>query len=289
MATLENDDLGVRVMTRHGGRITSLLNRRDGREWLIGPRATGGPVPRLDDVFTQTDHCGWDEMLPTVDPCRYPGEPYPDVALADHGELWTASWETLTQTATNLHQRVEGQRLRYSFERTLALRGATLRCEYRCETPVDTEMLWAAHPQFVVREGTRLRLEPSPAALWDVSEGAAHTRPWPGDLIVERDVPAGGDAMWYADPTSTISSASLTDPDGSSLTMTWDLDAAPYFGVWADHGRYSVGRVVAMEPTNGFFDELARASAQGRVTRWRAREPLTWWVEVALVSSSGAS
>jgi hypothetical protein len=241
--------------------------------------------PRRDDVFTDTNHFGWDEMLPTVDPCQYPGEPYPDLALADHGELWTANWEVVGRGPTSLHQRVVGHRMKYVFERVLELRGAVVRSEYRCVTPVDTAVLWALHPQFVTRDATRLQLHPEPQVVLDTSSGTPRVRDWPGELVVERDIVAGADLMIYVDPTVAIESASLLDADGSSLTITWDQQFARYLGIWADHGRYSGGRVIAIEPTNSFFDDLSRAVAQRRTTLFEADQPQTWWVEIALHSA----
>jgi hypothetical protein len=280
VVTLENQDLQVAVMAQNGGRIISLRGRRDDRQWLSGPRANSTSPGVLGDVFTETDHFGWDEMLPTVDPCRYGREPYVDVEMADHGELWTAPWEVLSQNATSLHQRVRGRRLSYTFERRVELRGAVVRCEYWCETPVDTAMLWALHPQFELRELTRLHLHPAPSKILDTSRGEVRDVAWEGDVNLERDVPLGEDRMLYVEPGTRVDAVSLTDGDGAAVTMTWDTTFAPYLGIWADRGRYSAGRVIAIEPTNGFFDELTRALENDRVTIFRAHRPLTWWVEI---------
>ena len=113
--TLASEELSVEVAARRGGRITRLTDRRSGREWLIGPHGTGARAA-LDVTYTETDHYGWDEMLPTVDPCVYPDEPYSGTPLPDHGELWSASWEVLTQSATTVHQRVVGRRLDFTFQ-----------------------------------------------------------------------------------------------------------------------------------------------------------------------------
>jgi hypothetical protein len=156
-------------------------------------------------------------------------------------------------------------------------------------TPVDTAMLWALHPQFVTRDATRLQLHPEPLAVLDTSRGTPRVRDWPGDLVVERDIVSDADLMIYVDPTVAVESASLLDADGSSLTMTWDRRFARYLGIWADHGRYSGGRVIAIEPTNSFFDDLSRAVAQRRCTLFEANQPQTWWVEIALQSAKVAA
>lgn len=287
--TLENERLQVRVMAQHAGRITHLVSRDDDREWLIERRTVPFVASSWGDVYTDSPHCGWDEMLPTVDPCVYPLDPYAGRSMADHGDLWTAPWEVIDQSPTALRQRVHGSGVAFTLERTLALRDNVLRCDYRCDVPVDTAMLWALHPQFLALDGTSLHFQPSPPAVWDTSTGTARTRIWPGDLVVERDVAPGEDAMIYLDPSTTIGSVSLCDRDGSALTMTWDTTTIPYLGVWVDHGRYSEDRVIAIEPTNGFFDDLSRAVRNQRFTWFRANEPASWWVEVAVGTSSGGN
>jgi len=286
--TLASEELSVEVAARRGGRITRLTDRRSGREWLIGPHGTGARAA-LDVTYTETDHYGWDEMLPTVDPCAYPDEPYSGTPLPDHGELWSASWEVLTQSATTVHQRVVGRRLDFTFQRLLEVHGPVLRCSYRCETPVDTVMLWALHPQFRAVQGTRLCLSPEPETVLEGDLDHLRPRPWTGVLEVDRDVAEGGDLMLYADPDRAVTGASLTDPSGDALTMTWDQGACPYLAIWADRGRYSSGRVIAIEPCNGFADDLARAVAAGRATTFAAGVARTWWVEIALRSGRDES
>lgn len=288
VVTLANDDLVIEVESQRGGRVVRLFSRLDGREWLRTGCGRPAPAPTLDAVFTDTDHFGWDEMLPTVDPCRYVGDPYDQVDLADHGELWSTTWEVVAETGTSLHQRARGQRLDYTFDRNLDLEGATLRVNYTCSVGKPTTMLWAMHPQFAMRRGTRLVLTNCGTRVLNTSTGEPETEPWPGDLVVERDVLAGDDRMLYVDPTDTVTTASLVDVDGASLTMDWDHDFARYLGIWIDHGRYTDGRVVAIEPTNGFFDELARAQRSHLVTEFLPQRPTSWWVEIKVTKGESS-
>ena len=108
-------------------------------------------------------------------------------------------------------------------------------------------------------------------------------------MLVERDVEEGSDLMLYADPADPVASASLSDPSGASLTMTWDTEACPYLAIWVDRGRYSAGRVIAVEPTNAFVDDLTWAVANGRATNFLAHEPRTWWVKIEVSSGREVS
>jgi galactose mutarotase-like enzyme len=286
--TLSSDQLSVTVLAGRGARITSLRNVRDGREWLLQSREPAlGARPEPDTIFTETDNYGWDEMFPTVDACTFPTDPYLGTPVPDHGELWSRPWEVVQETDVLVSHRLRSDRFGYTFERTLRLEGATLRGDYRCVVNAGTgaalPLLWTPHPQFFMNEGTRLELPGQRSTVLDTSTpDNLRTVAWTGDLVVERDVEPGGDRMVYLHPEDEVDHATLLDPLGSWLRMSWDRSFAPYLGFWQDHGRYTRARVLAVEPSNGFFDELGRACRNEMVTRFAPGEPVTWWVEVAL-------
>lgn len=281
---LESDDLVVAVVPEQGARVTSLRNRRDGREWLAPPRGNSDASASASRVFTETDHFGLDEMCPTVDPCRYPSAPYEGRDVPDHGELWCGLWEVRELTATSLTQRFESSDFGYTFERRLELREATLRFDYELEvTGPPTSLLWALHPQFSMRDGSRLLLGGERDAVLDTTSPLAPKDvAWTGDLVVERDVLDGEDRMLYLRREDRVEEATLVDVTGSWLRLGWDARFAHYLGIWMDRGRYRDGNVIAMEPTNGFYDDLARCVHQGTVTEFLTGDPVSWWVEISV-------
>lgn len=283
---LASDELRVEVVAR-GARITSLQSCFDGREWLAQAKGDDANEPAYGARFTDTDHFGWDEMFPSVDACTFPMEPFADLDVVDHGELWSLPWETLEESATTIVQRVRSERFDYTFERALDLDGPTLRANYTVvldeTTPVALPLLWALHPQFAMHEGSRVELVGDRVHVLDTTDASA-VRPveWLGDLAIERDVELGGDLMIYATPGELISEARIVDRDGPTMRLTWDHAFAPYLGIWMDHGRYTRGRVVALEPTNGFFDDLARAHHSGTVGTFAPGASAAWWVELTI-------
>jgi hypothetical protein len=232
-------------------------------------------------------------MFPSVDGCTFPTEPFAGLDVVDHGELWSLQWETLEDSASTVVQRVRSERFAYSFERALVLDGPTLRANYTVvldeTTPLALPLLWALHPQFAMQEGSRVKLVGVRAHVLDTSDASA-VRPveWLGDLVIERDVESGGDRMIYATPGELISEARIVDRNGSTMRLTWDHDFAPYLGIWMDDGRYTRGRVVALEPTNGFFDDLARAHHSGTVGTFAPGTSVAWWVELTIEQGEGS-
>lgn len=283
---ISSDALSVAVRARRGARVTSLLSRRDHREWLRQASSDSESVQLpYGATFTDSNHYGWDEMFPTVDPCLFPTEPFLGAPVPDHGEIWQLDWDVVDSSPSALHQRVTSERFAYTFDRRLRVTDATLRCDYECavDTDVAIPMLWALHPQFDMHVGSRVTFEGDVDTLIDTSNAALMREvSWLGNLEVERDVLEGGDRMIYRQPSDVANEATITDLSGSFLTLSWDIQFAPYFGIWLDRGRYTQGSVVALEPTNGFFDDLARAFSGNSIRYFEPGIPTSWWVEITV-------
>ena len=87
---MENDAMRVVVVPEIGGKITSLVSRRTGREWLWkNPHLPLIKPPPDATDFGAFDAGGWDEVIPTVNRCRVPNSAWGERTLTDHGELWT--------------------------------------------------------------------------------------------------------------------------------------------------------------------------------------------------------
>ncbi|MGH3733887.1 MAG: hypothetical protein ACRDVC_11060 [Acidimicrobiales bacterium] len=280
---LQSDELTVAVVPEKGARVTSVLNRRDRREWLTQPRGRSRVWPPLE-VFTDSDHFGLDEMCPSVDPCQYPVAPYEGRWVPDHGELWRGIWEVVESADDSITQRFHSQRFGYTFERRTELRGSSLRLDYRLEVNGPAvSLLWALHPQFSMRPGSRLVLPGQRDVLLDTTAPLSPTDvAWPGELIVERDVADGEDRMYYLHPDDVVKEATLVDDTGSWLSLRWDSLFARYLGIWVDRGRHGNGHVVAVEPTNGFFDDLERCYQRGTVPEYVSNDLTTFWVEICV-------
>jgi galactose mutarotase-like enzyme len=240
-------------------------------------------------------------MMPTIVACPYPG---PGAALGaplpDHGELWTEPWQAeATESAVTLH--ADGRSLPYRFARTATLAEPdTLVLDYSVENTGSETLLylWAAHPQFRCEPGAEVVLPPEidhvvnvlPAewgAEWGPPGGLT---PWPliqagaARLFPGRvgDISRRAGRKFYVPPDRRITWAGLWRPAVQcGLQMTWQSAAAPYWGIWVDEGAfYPSSSVVALEPTNGYYDSLALAAANDRVGKLAPGARTSWRVSV---------
>jgi hypothetical protein len=97
-----------------------------------------------------------------------------------------------------------------------------------------------------------------------------------------RDISQRAGRKFYVPPDQRITWAGLWRPAVQcGLHMTWQSEAMPYLGIWVDEGAfYPRSGVVALEPTNGYYDSLAQAVANERAGRLAPGARATWRVTV---------
>jgi hypothetical protein len=272
MITLEGPGISVTLLPERGGKITSLLDTASGREWLEAPEGALSGIADATVEYDDGDMCGWDEMMPTLSACEYPGT---SLALPDHGELWSKSWDVTSLNATSVTTSVRGGALPYQFERTLRVGPRSLRVDYRVSTDSgrSLQLLWAAHPLFAVSAGTRLILEASKfeSSLNDVS--------------VADDLAVGTSIKLFARLRAATSTAKLLDASGTFLTLTWNRGDAPHVGLWLDHMQYARHPVTGIEPTNCPFESLSEAIGANQAWTVSRSQPRRWSMEVELGST----
>jgi hypothetical protein len=251
---LRNPEMELILAPTLGGKITNLRRLR-GREWLWhNPRLPYAlPVPGSSFVET-ADSGGWDECFPTVLPSRLPGAQADSPPLPDHGELWSARWESRVYEhveGVTFAGTVRGIALPYEFTREITLHPeepvAVFRYRLRHLGEVAFPWIWSAHPVFAVRPGMRVVL-PSVHQVrfgqvrgrtdWVV--GSEHR--WPldgGDDAFVLPEPTGWAAMVHADIGSS-GRMLLEDPEaGEWVDLLVEPAEVPQVGIWLNLGGWA--------------------------------------------------
>lgn len=285
---LDDGLLEVVIVPEPGGRIVSLRHSASGHEWLI--RGQPNHAPSYGDRYVSPGMGGWDEMVPTIDACAYP---VPGVAhgrpIPDHGEAWSRAW-TVNTDEGSVTMATSGVALPYTLTRTVrSVRPGVLEFRYRMESrsldPVA--FLWAAHPLFARGPGTALVL-PDDVTSVDLVGGSRTGTTWAisdAALLASTEAdPSVPCAIKFYVPVGTpVSWASLEERDlGVSLRLDWDKDLTPYLGVWIDRRQYTSSGAIAIEPTNGYFDDLGRAWLARRCATVSEQAAVEWWLTVTL-------
>ncbi len=291
---VETGPLSLVLAPGLGGKVVSLYDRRNGREWLWrNPRMSLRPHAPGASYVLEADSGGWDECFPTVAPCTYPQPPWAGQPIADHGELWSQPAQLTIRPAgltMEFHCIWQGHALPYRFERTLSLTYGTSRvhCAYAVTNLADAPLafIWCAHPLIAIESGMRLLL-PATARM---QRWMAIPPELPGLSFDPLPGPeAAGALKLWSEPLEEGMVAVIAR-DGA-LRMRWDVTQLPQVAVWANLGGsaadggppyYNLG----LEPCIGAQDSLEEA-----VTRYGCYAELapgatrTWWLEVELEGS----
>jgi hypothetical protein len=293
-----------------GGKISSLRDRRSGREWLWRhPRMPYQRVPHGSSYVQMADTGGWDECFPSVSACTYPSPPWAGVPVQDHGELWSqpATLDLLEASdGAALRMSWQGVVLPYSFERTItaADHSARLRFEYLVMNNADAPIhfIWSAHPLMAIEPGMQLLLPPEarfnclrfvPDAAPQLEGGVrfpltVQTSTGAVDLAALPDRSAGIALKLWSDPCDA-GWAALRARDGE-FRIQWNPAQLPQVAAWMNLGAMAFDGGapyfnMGLEPCIGAQDSLAEA-----VTVYHLfdivppRGSRTWWLEVELAA-----
>ncbi len=271
MLVAENAVVRLELAPEWGARVTSLIDKRSGRDWLVqGPcRGDAG----LAAVYAFDQARGWDECFPTVASCSgtafgWPGD------LRDHGDLWGRPWRC-RRTGDGISATYTSDR--FEFTRQLSLDGDNIAADYRVENTGMSAFgyLYSQHMLLRLHPGETISCTGvGPFTRSGVEVG------WPApDLHPVRDAAAAVAAKLYAPLTSR---ASMTaGGEAGALRLQWDQSDAGAVGLWLDYGGWPAGspvHQVAIEPTTAAADSL-----EDSIPVWlEPGDSRTWRVSISL-------
>lgn len=287
--------LAVTVVPELGGKIVSLYDRSARREWCWRPdEKIRLFANRLGDSFDESPLTGIDECFPTIESCRVK-----DRELPCHGELWSAQWTVSAEGDISIACRTSP----FSLQRRLTLEGNRLSLHYALENlgHEPENFVWAFHPLLRVSERDQLQLPDEvstltiESALGSPADEAGGTwmwpRPFPGFTLDRFELGENlqGRFKGFTGRLSEGRATLANTFSGESLTLTWNVEANPYLGVWMTRGGYrGHHHIVALEPTNAPTDSLARVPLD-HTRRILPGEKRQWEVHLQTGSASPAS
>jgi galactose mutarotase-like enzyme len=293
--------LRLSIIPALGSKAISLQDLGTGREWLYHPAQNGRSYGNrgYGSIYKESDRSGWDEMFPTINPCRYPSFPWDSSEIPDHGEVWSIPWEAWIQNG-NLVCETTGIRLPYQLRKTYRFSSpSTLRIEYCAINPAPFPLpfLWAAHPLLRLTEGMKLIM---PKGMDRIVVSYSHHQrlgslgeiwDWP---VVHRDgteirldsvEPNNGlhAEKYYFQQKMTEGWAAIYDPNtGEKLTFRFPPEQVPYLAVWANYGGHGGDYNLAIEPATGFLDDLHEAANKKQTSVIPPKGSYEWFLEVDL-------
>ena len=234
-----NEALSLEILPTIGGKIANLFDKVNGQEWLW----TNPWLPLRDPDYGESyvaalDFGGWDEIFPSVDPCRI-STPDGVAMVPDHGDLVQMPWRVVSSGAEHVEMEVEGRSLPFLFRRRLVLNERGVHFQYSVENRGDFAFpwLWCAHP--LVPLDADLSLEAGADFQVLYASGAAEGLQ--GRKVSWGELPSRSE-RWAAKLFSVkaaVERVLVRKGNGASLSLEWNSSDIPYLGLWVNNGGWS--------------------------------------------------
>ena len=287
---LENDIQSVVILPSLGGKIASLY-RKD-RDFEFAEQYAGEQyrMPSFGSAFPEYDASGLDDAFPnidrsdnvTLDGCTYT---YPD-----HGEIWSSSFETeLLSDGVKLS--FESAAFSYSYIKCIRLSENRLLLDYEIENTGEKPFpcIWAFHGLMRYEEDMEFLFAPDVQGFWNVAdgvelgpEGSIHERENSYyDFSKVPDKKSQSVRKYYANGPCKEGFCGYHYPSQQmECFYHYDAQKLPYLGIWITSGGFRGDYNCALEPANGFYDDIRIAEKNQQLYRLKKGEPLQFTLEI---------
>lgn len=289
--SLENEELYVVVLPRLGGKIASLKYKKKDFEVAAQYGGEEYKIPGKDPVFSEYDASGLDDAFPNiVGACVTQGQrqwKYPD-----HGEVWSSAFQHEI-VGEQIILKFASRTLPYTYEKKISLKGSQVQIYYEIKNPGDIPFpcLWAFHGLVRYEEDMELIYGKEADSFENVLDspelGKIGRRiPFRNQEYDFSRVPKRGSGTmvkYYADRKIHTGRCGYRYPSqGVECILEYDTKELPYLGVWITAGGFRGDYNCAMEPANGYYDDIRTAKENHSLYLLKKGKPLVFHMNIRL-------
>ncbi|MEO5893485.1 MAG: hypothetical protein ABIQ31_24745 [Ferruginibacter sp.] len=295
---LENASIRAEFLPDPGGKMVSLINKKTGYEYLL---QRGNEVyldQPFDGDFVKGECAGFDDMFPTIDVCGYENEPWKDVKMADHGEVWSLPWHYELKNDA-LYLSVDGVRFPYTMEKNVCFIGEnSIRVDYTLtnNSAYDFEFLWAGHLMINMEEGMRVVVpgdcKQAITILTNTGREFGELQDWPdfkdgdGNIYradISRPENVKGFEKYYFNNKLADGWCRLEYPGNENkLTIAFPVDTVPYLGLLMNEKGWDNLYNIIVEPCTICYDRPDVAKKHGQVSKVAGFGKYNWYVHLTI-------
>ncbi|MDO5712873.1 MAG: DUF5107 domain-containing protein [Tissierellia bacterium] len=269
---LENKYLQVDILKDFGAKILSIVDKKDGEEFLFQSQSSY-QVPKLGDDFSKYDTSGIDDCFPTIDSCEIKGINYPD-----HGSLWSIPWE-MTGNHQKVFAKIRDPITKIEIEKIFSLKKQRLSIDYifinKEEEP--KEFLWVFHGLF--------QMKPEYTLLFPFDEKdllQIHGKPGEFSIKNPKEYPINESFKWYLPHKIPLKGEIGYQGPEKRILFHYDRIKIPYLGLWVTTGGFKGERNWAIEPSTGYYDSLKKVLETDTQVHLSPQDSFTFTFEIEI-------
>lgn len=294
---LENDLLKVIVIPGIGGKLASIYNKTSQFELLFQNKENEYKKPYLDSPFAEFDAAGFDDAFPTIDTSKviYEGN---EISYPDHGEIWSACFNYgIINEQVNLHY--TSAILPYTYDKIITISDDNIIIKYDIKNTGKSPFpcIWAMHCLVNCTEDMEISFPKGTTEILNVHES---TNLGKKNSIHKYPVTKTTDnkayslnrvgtpelkstEKYYVNGAVNEGSCSIYYPVRNTLyTIDYDKNIMPYLGFWVTEGGFRGDYNCALEPTNGFYDDIETAEKNNKLFYLKPDEALNFEIRLGL-------
>ena len=289
---LENEYLSVTILPELGGKVSSFWYKPAAFELAAQNPCEEYYLPEEDAAFEEYDASGLDDAFPNIDKAQVERNGK-FLVYPDHGEIWSHAFQVQSADEKEAVLSFDSSRVGYHYEKTLRLADNRLEFRYRI-TNIGEEALpciWTFHGLMRYEEDMRLVLPSDLTSFRNVMDSDVlgadgliypkENKVWDFEKVPPRTPETS--LKFYGNGKSLAGRCGLEYPtQGVRCEMTYDAEKLPWFGVWITAGGFRGDYNLAMEPTNGYYDDILKAGENGCLYELAAGAVLEFGLAVSL-------
>jgi galactose mutarotase-like enzyme len=313
---MQNRHVCLSVLPGAGGKISKLVDRHSGRNWLWrNPHIPFRSAVYGADYGRELDSGGWDEVLLSMTPVELQLADGTARRIPDHGDVVGQQW-TVVDASTNAEgdavceMTVSGRALNYEFNRLIKLGHDSPRLEIAYSlTNKETftwPWYWSAHALLTGQHDLQIELPAKQRFRIDqttkyVEGSEGHDYIWPHFPLPDDDSfdlsrcfskeSAPRDfarKIFVRSPDSGLVSVTATSSD-ERLAIHFDPEELPWLGLWINNRGWSGCDSepylnLGLEPSTAAFDCVSQAIDDDSITWLEAGQTRTWSIDIELQS-----
>lgn len=289
---LDNEVLRICICPKLGGKITSFyLKEKDFELAAQRSKEQYDAVQKNKDSFSPYAY-GMDDAFPNIISEKVEWNQR-QFLYPDHGEIWRAEFETENQAAESVCLFWRSSVFQYLFQKKMWLNGSTLHIQYHItnQGKEDFPCIWTWHGLVTYEQDMELFLPKDLTHYRNVLDGGFLGRegsvyPLKNDVYNFQKMPDPNIcniAKYYGENSTRIGHCGVYYPSRNVVYyLDYDAQKLPYLGVWITVGGFQGDYNCALEPTNGYYDSISRASRNHKLPVLKQGESFGFSIKLTL-------
>ena len=277
----ENEKLSVILLPELGGKLASLYYKPLKIELAAQNRRDRYDLPSLDADFSRYDASGLDDAFPNINANKI-NDMGNVMIYPDHGEIWSSRFSYAIRK-DGIHLSYHSKRFPYLYQKEASLGEDAVTLHYRITNTEQKPFpcIWTFHGLFRYEEDMVLVFPESVKQFINVLEdlNADEQRGYPSVVVP----PANSNAMmkYYAKGRVDTGTCGFYYPKHKlKCILNYDPVKLPYLGIWITAGGYRGDYNCALEPSNGFYDDIEIAGKNGCLYYLEPNQPLEFTLKI---------